>query len=285
MHDMTHTIGADTADFTFAIGEAETSELKVVRFDGTEAISRLYGFQIDLTSDNAEIDIAAMVAQPCRLEISADNGTRYVHGIVRSFKRTGQSSHRTHYACEVVPQHWLLTRRHGCRIFQEHNCPDMTVPGIIKKVFCDAGIPADRYRFILHGQYEPRDYVVQYRETEMDFISRLMEEEGIFFFFEHAKDGHVMVLGDTPAAHVDTPFAEDYPYRDPSGLAPCREHIFRFAEQREIACGAVSGFWALDVDKQHGGIWTLMGHLLQDMEAPSHVSYPVGIVGKDSDSK
>jgi type VI secretion system secreted protein VgrG len=240
MQETAQTIGASTADFTFSIAGADMSELKVVRFDGTEAISRLYSFQLVLTSDNADIDIAAMVAQQCLLAISADGGTRHVHGIVRSFKRTGQSANRTHYACEVVPQHWLLTRRHGCRIFQEHNCPDMTVPGIIKKVLCDAGIPDDRYRFVLHGQYEPRDYVVQYRETEMDFISRLMEEEGLFYFFEHSDDGHVMVLGDTPAAHVDTPFAEDYPYRDPTGLVACREHIFRFAEQREIACGAVS---------------------------------------------
>ncbi len=235
----TDVLSAQQADFLFRIGEAPRDLLMVTGFTGTEGLSELYHFRLDLVSDDAEIDLAAQVGQPCTLEIKGTAGSRFVQGIVRRFERIGEGINKTNYSAEIVPAQWLLTRRHKSRIFQEHNCPDMTVPGIVKKVMDDAGIPADNYRFALEGDYAAREYVVQYRESEMAFISRLMEEEGIFYFFEHTAEGYAMVIGDSPVAHVELPTDPEVPFRDPTGMVPEKEYVFSLRESHQIQHGAV----------------------------------------------
>jgi type VI secretion system secreted protein VgrG len=228
---------ARTADFTFRAGEFTQDELRVTRFDGREGISTLFEFRVELCSDLATVDAASLVGQPCVLEIAGAHGSRFVNGIVRRFSRLGEGVNLTFYAAEIVPVHWLLTRRHRSRIFQE-----LSIPDIIRKVFEDAGIPTDNYRFALEGQYTAREYVVQYRESEFDFITRLMEREGIFYFFEHAVDGHKMVIADSGVAHVATPEQAEYPYRAPLGLVPeeRHEHIYKAEDHQEIRTGAVA---------------------------------------------
>jgi type VI secretion system secreted protein VgrG len=133
----------------------------------------------------------------------------------------------------------MLTRRHRSRIFQTHNCSDMTVGGIVKQVLDDAGISSDSYRFALSGTYTAREYVVQYRETEMDFISRLMEEEGLFYFFEHTAEGHKMVIADSAVAHVVSPIDGECTYREPTGLVAERNTLFSLRETADIQSGSV----------------------------------------------
>lgn len=233
---------ASEADFTFKAGDKTTEDLKVTGFTGTEEISRLFSFRLELCSDDSDIVFDEIVGKPCTLEIHSASGSRFVNGIVRRFERTGEGVSLTYYAAEIVPVHWLLTRRHKSRIFQEHNCSDMTIPGIIKKVFDDAGIPGDNYRFALQGSYDTREYVVQYRESEMSFISRLMEEEGIFFFFEHTGEGHTMVIGDSPVAHTATPNESQFPFREPTGLVSEqeKEYVYGIHDGQEIQTGAVT---------------------------------------------
>jgi type VI secretion system secreted protein VgrG len=233
---------ASVADFTFRAADKTTEDLKVTGFTGTEEISRLFSFRVELCSDDADITFDEIVGKPCVLEIRAASGSRYVNGIVRRFVRTGEGTNLTHYAAEIVPVHWLLTKRHKSRIFQESSCADMTIPGIIQKVLEDAGIPSDNYRFALQGSYGTREYVVQYRESEMNFVSRLMEEEGIFFFFEHTADGHVMVIGDSPVAHTGTPNEEEFAYREQTGLVTAQEqeYVYGLRDGQEIQTGAVA---------------------------------------------
>ncbi|RMF85835.1 MAG: type VI secretion system tip protein VgrG, partial [Planctomycetota bacterium] len=259
--------GAHVADYTFRVLKQDAAELKVTAFTGTEGISELFHFRIELCTDQPALDLESYLAQPCILELFGDYGSRYVNGIVRRFERTGEGSSLTYYAAEVVPMHWQLTRRFNCRIFHEETCPDMTVPGIIQKVLTDAGIPADAFdltRLDL-GQYKPREYVVQYRVSDHDFISQLCEDEGIFYFFEHTPDGHVMVFGDTSAAHRllgqtsaggssqqatqgsqatggngDEPPPHLLPYRDPNGLVHEREFVFSVAVRNSVEIGAVT---------------------------------------------
>ncbi len=233
---------ASVADFTFKVADKTIEDLKVTGFTGTEEISRLFSFNVTFCSIDPEIAFDDIVGKPCVLEIDAFSGSRFVNGIVRQFERTGEGSSLTYYAAEIVPVHWLLTRRHKCRIFQESNCSDMTVPGIIEKVFKDAGIPSDNYRLALQGSYDTREYVVQYRESEMNFISRLMEEEGIFFFFEHAVDAHVMVIGDSPVAHTVVPNAAEFAFRDQTGLVSEQEqeYIYNIRDGQSIQTGAIT---------------------------------------------
>src|SRR5947209_20026457 len=93
------------------------------------------------------------------------------------------------FELEIVPWLWFLTHYHDCRIFQNKSVPD-----IVQQVFNDRGY--SHFKLNLNGTYPVRDYCVQYRESDLDFVSRLLEHEGIFYYFEHAQDKHTLVLAD-----------------------------------------------------------------------------------------
>ncbi len=239
------TARASQADFTFSIGDLDASILRVTSFDGTEGLSELFEFSVELSSDAADLDLEAQLGQNCLLQIrgagdAAQPALRNVHGIAYRIERTGGGSRLTHYRISIVPQHWYLTKRHASRIFQKHNCEDMSVPGIVRKVLLEAGLPEDSFRFVLSAGHEPRDYVVQYRESDFAFISRLMEEEGIYYFFEHSHAGHCMVIGNGDAACKVDPAAPKAAFREATGLAADSPHVFDLQERREIQTGAVS---------------------------------------------
>src|SRR5205823_5424627 len=162
--------------------------LLLVGFSGREAVSQLFSFQLDLVAENGtEVSFDKLLGQKIgvRLEVSGSN-SRYFHGICSSFSQGGRDATFTAYRMEVVPQLWLLTRRAQSRIFQH-----LSVPDILKKVLQGLDVT-----FELQGTYQPRDYCVQYRETAFNFASRLMEEEGIDYYFKHAEGGHTLVLAD-----------------------------------------------------------------------------------------
>jgi len=229
---------ASEADFTFRAGETLAEDLKVVGFSGTEGLNQLFEFRVELCSDDPNVAFDGVVGKACYLEIAGASGSRYAHGIVRRFERNGQGVHLTYYTAYLVPAHWILTKRSRCRIFQEHNCSDMTAPGIIRKVLEDAGLSDDNFRFATSATYAAREYVVQYRESEMDFIARLMEEEGLYYFFEHATDGHKMVIADGGAAHVASALCGECVFREPTGLSTDSEHFFAVDDAAEMQSGA-----------------------------------------------
>ncbi len=189
------TYTASTRLFSFHCSMGSDA-LLVKSFKGRETVSEPFFYEIDLLSEKDEIDFNALVGKPAFLEISMPEGSfRYVHGIISSFSQVSSDTRFTAYKGVLVPMFQLLRNRATCRIFQDKNIPE-----IIKKVFDKTGFTV-KCRFSLQEKYEPRKYCVQYRETDFDFVSRLMEEEGIFYFFEHTKDDHTMVLGDNPVAH------------------------------------------------------------------------------------
>ncbi len=242
MPDETGARPADKADFLFRVADKTADQLRVIAFSGREEMSQLFHFRIEMCSDDPTLDIATLIGKPCTLTILGSSGERHVNGIVRQFERLGEATHLAYYAAEVVPVQWLLTRRQQCRIFQSHNCSDMTVPGIIKKVFESAGVTTDYFRDALQGSHTAREYVVQYRESDFDFISRLMEEEGIFYFFEHTIDGHKMVLADTASAHVALPNCAEAPFREKTGMVTdqSKEFFHSVRERVQIQPGKAS---------------------------------------------
>src|SRR5262245_40076345 len=151
---------ADAPDVLFRVSADGWERLKVTRLKAEEGVSRLFDARLRLCSDDSEIALGSMVGKPACVAIESIHGTGYINGIVSRFDRRGEDSRLTHYSARIVPAHWLLTRRIRSRIFQQHNCSDMTVPGIIKKVLLDAGVPSDRFRFALQGTYVAREYVV-----------------------------------------------------------------------------------------------------------------------------
>ncbi|MGB9178284.1 MAG: type VI secretion system tip protein TssI/VgrG, partial [Pyrinomonadaceae bacterium] len=171
--------------------------LLLTGFTGQEAISRLFNFQLDLLAENNQ-DVAfdRLLGQKISVRLSQPNGKqRYFSGICARVSQGLRDQIFTSYRVEVVPQFWLLTHRAQSRIFQH-----ISVHDILKKVLAGLDVAYE-----LQGTFEPRDFCVQYRETDFNFASRLMEEEGIFYFFRHTADGHQMVIANTPQAHKEVP--------------------------------------------------------------------------------
>ena len=166
-------------------------------FTGEESLSRLFRFRLELISARETIDATAIMRQSVTWSVVCEGRRRrYFDGMVRSFSAAGLLQNRLRrYTAEVVPNLWLLTQNADCRIFQEQ-----TAVEIIEAVFRDRGFSAyDTGK--LTRSYRKRIYCVQYRETDFDFVSRLMEEEGIFYYFEHADGRHTMVLADGARAY------------------------------------------------------------------------------------
>ncbi|MCU0612640.1 MAG: type VI secretion system tip protein VgrG [Candidatus Eisenbacteria bacterium] len=168
-------------------------------FSGEEGVSRPFRFQLDLLSEDPAVAHDRIVGQPITVALRRDDGEpRYFNGVVSRFALTGEDERFTHYRAEMVPWLWLLTRTADCRIFQ-----NMTIPAIIAKIFTDLGFT--NHKNMLQGSFEPREYCVQYRETDFTFVSRLMEEYGICYFFTHEKDKHTLILANSTTAHQPCP--------------------------------------------------------------------------------
>ncbi|MCI0406502.1 MAG: type VI secretion system tip protein VgrG, partial [candidate division Zixibacteria bacterium] len=136
------------------------------------------------------------------------------------------------YKALLVPEFWLLTRLYRSRIFQK-----MTVRDIVQEVMKSVGISTSRFRFALKRSLPAREYCVQYRETDWDFISRLLEEEGTFYFFEQKDKETVLVMGDSPDAVLAIGKPEKILFREPSATGAAKEAVFEFRFAQELRSG------------------------------------------------
>lgn len=181
-------------------------ELLLRDLTGVEAISQPFHFRLNLLSINASIDYKKMIGQKVTMTILLDEEKkRYISGHVSTFSQGRSDERFTFYEAEVVPWLWFLSRTADCRIFQNKSVPD-----IIKQIFSDLGF--NDHKFSLQGSYQPLVYCVQYRESDFNFVSRLMEQYGIFYYFEHEKDKHTLVLADAPSAYKPCPHQESALY-------------------------------------------------------------------------
>jgi type VI secretion system secreted protein VgrG len=172
--------------------------LLVTAVTGEERISGLFHFDLELIGRESKVDFDQIVGKAVTLSVETTKGKRYTNGFVSRFSQGGTVGDHARFRAEVVPWLWFLTRTADCRIFQH-----LSVPDIVKQIFTDLGFTD--FAFRLQGTFEPRDYCVQYRETDFAFVSRLMEEEGIFYFFEHEDGKHTLVMGNTPNVHQPAP--------------------------------------------------------------------------------
>jgi type VI secretion system secreted protein VgrG len=155
-----------------------------------------------MVSEDSALDFQQIIGKPITVTLSLGDGSKhYFNGIVGRFIQEETNARLTRYHAEIHPWLWLLTKTADCRIFQ-----NQTVPEIIKTIFSDLGF--SDFRDALTGTYDKREYCVQYNETAFNFVSRLMEDEGIFYFFEHQDGVHTLVLGDDADAHQTCPGLE-----------------------------------------------------------------------------
>src|SRR6266542_4200110 len=200
-------------------------------FTGQEGISRLFSYQLNLLSEDVSLSFARIVGQRVTIRIAlADGGERYINGFVSRFAQSGSDARFTYYHAEVVPWLWFLTRTADCRIFK-----NMTVPDIILKIFRDLGF--SDVKNALEGSFEPRDYCVQYRETDFNFVSRLMEQYGIFYFFEHEEGKHTLVLANSAAAHRPCPEQPQARYEYSAGALLDDDVITTWQMEQELRPG------------------------------------------------
>jgi type VI secretion system secreted protein VgrG len=205
---------------------------------GVEALSQCFEYVIEVSSDTPvnATDLLG-VATTVHLE-TADGGTRHFNGVV-SVVDYLDTTDANHYRLVLRPWLWLLTRRANCRIFQ-----DQTVIDIITSVFQECDISDVDTSGLTTDNYKPCEYIVQYRETDFDFVSRLMEREGIYYYFRHGDGQHTLVLVDLNTAHDVPPSADsDYSvaFRPPNkNRADGNEYVDEWQVQNAVESGQYS---------------------------------------------
>jgi type VI secretion system secreted protein VgrG len=226
---------ANQPEFEFQAGPHAVGELAVAGFEAQETLSQLYSVEVHLAAPpSVSVDEKALIGQKAQLTVQLGGGSaRYFHGIVSRVSRwdAGRGPDRQRYRITVVPRLWTLRHTRRSRIFQE-----MSVPDIVHKVLGDAQI---EHSLSLQGSYSPREYCVQYRESDLDFVSRLLEEEGIFYYFEHSDGAHKMVINDASVTCPAMAGEASLVYRDPSKMIASSESVHEFSARMEIQPGAV----------------------------------------------
>src|SRR6266545_3238332 len=201
-------------------------------FSGSEAISQLFHFDLDLLSENDSIKFQDVVGKNVTLRIYDANGKeRHFNGFISRFSQGSKNQRMTSYRAQMAPWLWFLTRTSDCRIFQNKKAPD-----IIQQIFKDLGFSDFKLR--LYGDFATRDYCVQYRETDFNFVSRLMEEEGICYYFEHDKNKHTLILANDPGGHDPCPNQKTARYDFRGGNIVYEDVVTEWFYQEEFRTGA-----------------------------------------------
>jgi type VI secretion system secreted protein VgrG len=177
--------------------------LLLTAFKAAEEISTLFRYELDLVHEETEaghaptlVNAEQLLGQRALVVVTQPDDTqRYFDGIVARFSQGHRDERFTYYKAVLVPKFWLLTQRAQSRIFQQKSVPD-----ILREVLTGLEVTYE-----IQGTFHPRDYCVQYRETDFAFASRLMEEEGIYYYFEHTNDGHKLIVANTSLSHKVCP--------------------------------------------------------------------------------
>ncbi|MBC3335827.1 MULTISPECIES: type VI secretion system Vgr family protein [Pseudomonas] len=200
---------------------------------GGEELGRLFSYELQLNSLDANIDLNQLLGKPMSVGLQlADGGERYFHGIVARCSQNIDQGQFASYQVTLRPWLWLLSRTSDCRIFQ-----NLSIPQIIKQVFRDLGF--SDFEDALSRPYREWEYCVQYRETSFDFVSRLMEQEGIYYFFRHEQDRHVLVLADAYGAHTTVPGYTSVPYYPKDEQQRERDHMHNWHLAQQVQPGSL----------------------------------------------
>ena len=220
---------ANQTHFSLSI-EGVSHDLQVLEFSGREAISQPFVFELELVSERPDLDLESLLHQSAFLALSqAGNG---IHGQIYRIAQGESGKRLSRYHVTLRPQLAYLAHRTNQRIFQH-----LTVEKIISQVLEEHGIQANAYQFQLGSIYPEREYCVQYDESDLHFVQRLCEEEGIHYHFQHSDQGHVLVFGDD-----QTPFPKLAPtaYQQDSGLVADKPVVKRFGVRVETRTSRVT---------------------------------------------
>ena len=220
---------ANETHFSLAIDGIE-HDLQVLEFRGREALSQPFSFELELVSERPDLDLENLLHQPAFLALSpAGDG---IHGLIHRVAQGDSGKRLTRYHITLRPQLAYLSHRTNQRIFQH-----LTVEKIISQVLEEHGIQANAFRFRLGSVYPERNYCVQYDESDLHFIQRLCEEEGVHYHFQHSAAGHVLVFGDDQTGF---PKLAPVTYQQDSGLVADEPVVKRFGLRVETRTSRVT---------------------------------------------
>ncbi|KPY05507.1 Rhs element Vgr protein [Pseudomonas coronafaciens pv. oryzae] len=166
-------------------------ELLLEKFTGTEGLSELFSFELSMISRDAGLQLKSQIGQPAQLAIELATGeARYINGYISTFSLQSSDGGLARYSATLSPWLWMLSRRIDSRIFQEQ-----TIEEVIRTVFAAYGALPD-FEFQLSQPLKPHSYITQYRESDLTFVLRLLEHEGLFFYFEHSEEKHTLIILD-----------------------------------------------------------------------------------------
>ncbi len=180
-------------------------ELLFAYLSGSDYISTCFDLDLGLVSKDVTITAKKLLGQSVTVKIDTGGDPRFINGLVSEFQFVTIADGYAQYQLKLRPWLWFLSNRSDCRIFQ-----NLSVVEIVEKIFSDHGGKVEKR---LQGSYDPRDYCVQYDETDLDFIQRLLEHEGIFYFFEHADGEHKLILTDANAKLKPVPGYESVSFQ------------------------------------------------------------------------
>ncbi|WP_442801765.1 type VI secretion system Vgr family protein [Serratia rubidaea] len=248
---------------------AGAGALKFWKLSGVEQVSHSFELQVMLLSTDARLDRRAMLGQPITLTIPTQgllSAPRYLNGKVTSVNVHSADINGARYAVYTLTMEsdlWPLKRDRNQRIFQNQRVPD-----IVKTVLGEYGVQVEEQ---LSGSYRSWEYCVQYQESSYDFISRLMELEGIYFFFRHEADKHTLVLHDAPQQHQPFSGYEAIPYHaTPSGGSTGEEGIGQWAISERVTPGIYS---IDDYDFRKPNAWLFQARQNPSSPQPGQIDY------------
>jgi len=217
--------------FDFVSSGLAPDTFGVVRFSGSEGFSKCYRFEIDLVSTEPEIDLRSLLRNPATFTLLRDEGDIPFHGMLAQFDQLHQVAEYVFYKAVLVPKLWWLTLTHHNQVFLDKN-----VPEILQDVLKDGGLTSLDFDLRLQADYPKREYVCQYRESHLDFLSRWMEREGMYYYFGQNENGEKIIITDTRIAHAEMDQGKNMYYSPPSALdEPHREEVIKSFVCRQTA--------------------------------------------------
>ncbi len=209
-------------------------EFNVLAFYGSEGISRLFSYNLELACRSNSVDLSQAVGRTGLLTITRSSQSRHIHGVVSRIEQRNRGQHYTSYQAHLVPRARRLLLRQDCRYFQ-----DTTSRDIVSQLLSDASITN---RITCAGGQDPprREYCAQYRESDWNFISRLLEDDGFFYYFEHSESDHTLVIANDAQVHDEISGTSTVEFREPSTTAAAAEHIFELSHSEQMVSGGVA---------------------------------------------
>jgi type VI secretion system secreted protein VgrG len=215
------------------IPSLEKDKLVLCRFNGAEGLSELFTYTIEALSETKDIDFDEALGSKCTVSIKIFDRTRHFNGVLVEAQWIGERKPDFVYRLVLRPWLWLKSRESDCRIFA-----NMDASEIIMKVLTEGGLGTVNKR--LTDNYNKIEYYVQYRETNLNFVTRVMEEFGIYYFFEHQDGEHTLILADSKSSHLPVPGGETIPYHPLLAKAARQEeHLTHWVPGRRFNTGKV----------------------------------------------